>query len=419
MRFSADWRNDGENAAPEERATVADLSLFLDGINVTQHLIEGASRDRVTVSLYGLAHGIAHDWWTIFGSRNEGMSLLKYRSGYLLPDVRIRFDGASFDIEARQQFYRDPDVRFWGGAAETLSREAGEAALDDLVTTILDRLDDAGERQSGAWLRWQRVQASRASAEAGFCEAAGGLGLDPYTITDEAAEFIEGAERLFERETLVEFVSGAAGVRHADLLLWAERMQRQRDDTYRVPGLRPAVDEIGRADPARSGEAAWAVGYRRAGAMRRVLGLGQAHRFDAFQDLARRLDASSHFAPAPGVDGIRALRGEGEDGMRIYLRDHGRSAGAPAGHLFTLARAVGDAACFPETSLAPINDLHNAFRQAAGRAFAAEFLAPIAEIRSMLDDRHDLVTIADEFSVSMAVVTRQIENETRIARAVA
>ncbi len=75
-------------------------------------------------------------------------------------------------------------------------------------------------------------------------------------------------------------------------------------------------------------------------------------------------------------------------------------------HLFAMARAVGDAA--------PVKDLHNTVRQAAGRAFAAEFLAPIDEIRSMRDDKHDLVTIANEFSVSTAVIERQLETEHRI-----
>ena len=45
-----------------------------------------------------------------------------------------------------------------------------------------------------------------------FCEAAGGLGLDPYGINDEAAAFIENAEGLFEGEPLVDFVTGAANV---------------------------------------------------------------------------------------------------------------------------------------------------------------------------------------------------------------
>ena len=70
--------------------------------------------------------------------------------------------------------------------------------------------------------------------------------------------------------------------------------------------------------------------------------------------------------------------------------------------------------CFPDTELSPINGLHQASRQAVGRAFAAEFLAPIDEIRSMLKDRKDVVTIADEFAVSSRVIERQVENASRI-----
>lgn len=54
------------------------------------------------------------------------------------------------------------------------------------------------------------------------------------------------------------------------------------------------------------------------------------------------------------------------------------------------------------TSLAPgtvrsvVNGLHEADRQAAGRAFAAEFLAPIDEVLSMKESGADIAAIADE-----------------------
>jgi hypothetical protein len=101
------------------------------------------------------------------------------------------------------------------------------------------------------------------------------------------------------------------------------------------------------------------------------------------------------------------------------LRNHGDSAEAQAQHLFAMARTLGDSACFPDYRLAPINGLHNAYRQAAGRAFAAEFLAPVDEIRSMLGDQHDLITIADTFAVSINVIELQIENAERIDAACA
>ena len=66
-----------------------------------------------------------------------------------------------------------------------------------------------------------------------------------------------------------------------------------------------------------------------------------------------------------------------------------------------------------------VNGLHNASRQACGRAFAAEFLAPVDEIDSMREDGLDTLAMAHEFGVSTEVVERQIENADRIREACA
>lgn len=66
-----------------------------------------------------------------------------------------------------------------------------------------------------------------------------------------------------------------------------------------------------------------------------------------------------------------------------------------------------------------MNDLPFASRQACGRAFAAEFLAPVDEVRSMREDGLDAISIADEFGVSTEVVARQLENAERIRQACA
>ncbi len=105
--------------------------------------------------------------------------------------------------------------------------------------------------------------------------------------------------------------------------------------------------------------------------------------------------------------------------LHIHLRNHGDTQEAAASHLFAFARAVGDAACFPEPQLAPITELRSAYRQAAGRAFAAEFLAPSDEIEAMRADKRDIVTIANEFAVSQQVIEHQIANRDRILDATA
>jgi hypothetical protein len=413
VKSSIEWREDAENAAPEERATVADWRVWLNEINVTQHIDDDVACDHVTVALYGLAHGLVHDWWTIFGSRDRDISLTRYRSGYLVPNLNFRFDGVAFEIVARQQVYKNPAVRFWAGPSEIMPREEGEAVLGDLIETVLSRLDAKGIRETDAHLRWRRVQASRGTSEALFCEAAGGLGLDPYEIDDETAAFVETAEGLFQGEALVDFVAGAANVSQSSLLDWVRRVLDDRGSQYRVPELENVVQDTVNAS-AQGRPEAWATGYRRARAMRSVLHINQAQKFASFRDIAKWLGAGANYNLAPRVDGIRALRSRRPDGPQIHLRNHGDSAEAQAQHLFAMARTLGDAACFPDQGLAPINDLHNAYRQAAGRAFAAEFLAPIDEIRSMLEDQHDLITIADAFAVSTNVIELQIENAERI-----
>jgi hypothetical protein len=419
MRHSIEWQDDVANAAPEERATVAALRLFLNDRNITQYMLDGTVGDHVTVALYGLVSGLVHDWWSIFGSRDREISLKDYRTGYLIPDVRIQFDGAVFEIAAHQSVYTDPDLRFWGGTAEVLARDKGEAWLAALVEEVLARLEGKGVRDTSATLRWRRVQASKRTGESAFCEAAGGLGLDPYQIADDAADFIEKAEAIFGRESLVEFASGSQEVDHSRLMDWVDRMVRMKGLGYRLAELRPIVDKIAKEVPWRTGERAWAAGYRRARAMRRELGLKQHHRFASFRDLALLFGAPKNYNLAPVVDGISALRREAFNAIHVHIRNHGDRQGTAATHLFVMATAIGDSACFPEPQTSPINRLRHAYRQAAGRAFAAEFLAPIDEIRSMQEDERDKYSIANEFGVSTMVIEHQVENEERIKQACA
>jgi hypothetical protein len=418
LKHSIEWLDDAENAVPEERATVGDLRLWLNGQNVTTHISGSDLDDHVTVALFGLVNGLAHDWWTIFGSRDREFSLRRYRTGYLLPDVRFYFDGAAFEVSAHECAYVDPDLRFLSGTQEVLSRADGEAWLGGLITDTLARLKDRGLPTNSAAIRWERVQSSRRSRERFFCEAAGSLGLDPYNIADKLAGFIESAELVFDDEPLIEFVSDAANVDQARLIGWVERMMRIKGHQYRLAELRPIVDQLARnAQPHASGQA-WAIGYRRARAMRRALHLKPSQAFASFIELAEKL-GSKNFTLAPKVDGINALRREGAHGINVHIRNHGERDFAPSMHLFALARAVGDAACFPSEEAAPINSLQNAYRQAAGRAFAAEFLAPIDEIQSMRADDKDQYTIASTFSVAPQVVYHQLENKKRIAQACA
>lgn len=426
MRYSIEWHDDAVNAAPEERASAADLKLFLQERNVTFHSYEHRNADHLTISLYGLAEGLAHDWWNLFGGRDREVSFIKYRNGYVVPDIRMAFDGAAFEISARSYEHRNPDLRFYDVGPEVMNRRDAEQTLGGFIEETLTRLEARGVGQTGAALRWARVQESRADAdEAAFCEAAGALGLDPYQISDQHADLIEKAASLFDGETLTEYLAGIKdlvrikGAAPQPLFDWIESAEARPADEARLGDLRAITGEAVAIPSSRDGERGWALGYRRARAFRRALGLSESDAFTSYGDLASKLGAGRRYAPAGRVDGLRALRSDHSDGVYIHLRDHGASAAAGGSLLFSFTRAVGDAVCFPTETRAPINELTKAHRQAAGRAFAAEFLAPIGEIRSMRDDGRDDVTIADRFGVSAWVIEHQWENKDRIEAACA
>lgn len=415
MRFSAEWQDDAVNAAAEERATVADLRLWLGQQNVCLHLRGLESIDHLTIPLYALVEGLAHDWWTLFGGRDSSLSLIGYRSGFAVPDIRLAYDGAAFTFSAEQRIYTNPDVRFWAGSSQVTTRHDAEAKLTAFVETVLERLRSKGVSETSAALRWARVKASRADTdETAFCEAAGALRLDPYQIDDAAAQAIERASGLFQGEALTELLAGVRSANCLGLLDWVNAVERRASDKSRVVGLQDAADAAVAKTPDRVGEESWARGYRRARALRGVLGFNQAQRFATFSDLAAALGASKQYALAPSANGIRLLRSHKGGDAHLHLRTHGRSAEAQASHLFTFARGAGDVVCFPGPQRAPVNELRSAYRQAAGRAFAAEFLAPVNEVLSMREDGRDTVSIAETFAVSTEVIERQIENARRI-----
>ena len=434
MRFQIDWQPDGANAAAEERATVADLRILVgldDACAYEQPRRRGKSRgtvDRhrsvrnfrhVTVSVYPLAEEIALNWWRLFGNRDTELRLLDGRGGYALPDVRLGFDGSGFTIRCLPAAYENPEVRFTHRGDERLTRAEAETALTDFLRQVVARLSAAELRDSGLQLRWKRVLASRQDAEeSAFCEAAGALGLDPYFIDDEDAEFIANAGALFSGDPLAELLSGLSSLgnrvsRHSTLA-WLRAAEARPESLSRLPGLGDLRDTMTDVRQLEQDEWPWCAGYRCARAVRRQLNIGVGERL-AVAALAKRLEGA-RFAGAGSVPGVRAIVETRGGATHVHLRTIA-SRHRQASELFAFCRAIGDAVANAPVERAAVNDLHNAARQATGRAFAAEFLAPVDEVLSMQHDGKRPSEMAENFGVSKAVVERQLQNRQRIQAA--
>ena len=425
MKFSIEWLDGGENTAAEERATLCDLKIDVGNDNACVFLDENAkeSFDSLCLPAVHLAEGIARDWWRIFGGRDRKQSLLPYRTGFVLPDLRFGCDGSNFTIEGHQARYLNPGLRFWQVAGEHCVRAHAEYALAAFVNQVVDKLASENIHDCEVALAWQRVCASREDpAEAAFCEAAGALDVDPYSIDDRDAHFIEQAGDLFSDEALIEFLAGGLRGRTNEFrypfatISWLRGLSSRRASESALPALSELRDQFGNEAARRDGEPAWSQGYRVASM------------------LAKELEIDGRSAPTPEalakcLGGTRFQRDSGdkiEPGIRavvapgasIHLRDRGRGKfpWAHQAETFALTRAIGSVLCLP-TERRVVNNLHDAEHQAVGRAFAAEFLAPIAKIGDMIADGIEEDEVAHEFQVSRDVVSHQLSNRERIVAA--
>ena len=121
----------------------------------------------------------------------------------------------------------------------------------------------------------------------------------------------------------------------------------------------------------------------------------------------------AHFRRKQGPREIFAVVAHENDGVHIHLREFGKAKWAKSMETFAFARAIGDAVCFPDTPLSTINNLHKAERQAVGRAFAAEFVAPAETVLGMREEGLDVDEIAGLLDVNPTVVDNHIENSRR------
>ena len=146
------------------------------------------------------------------------------------------------------------------------------------------------------------------------------------------------------------------------------------------------------------------------------MGVPRDAAFESSKAVARTL-GGRRFAPVQDLSGVQAVILRDDSDVRIHLRERGRRQWSAWAENFAFARAVGDAVCYPEAGRSVVNNLHDAERQASGRAFAAEFLAPVEKVLDMFHDGRDIDEISASFNVTSHVIAHQIENRDRIRQA--
>ena len=420
MQFLAEWIENGPNVSKQERSTLCDLQIFLGTGNACtwEDLETGETFHHLTLPGVHVAEGISSDWWSIFGARDRGQSILRHRTGFALPDLRFSYDGATFFASAKRITYQNPRLRFVQEPFEAMTRHEAEEGLSGFVQQVVEKLEESGISDTEVATCWSRVrQSMKDPEEVEFCEAAGALGANPYSIEDGDTSFIDEAGKLFSGEELIEFLAkfrlGRFNPVSRETALEAIRdVEARHPETSRLPEILNIAHEMRHVAQHREGERIWAASYRAARAFRDAVGIDDSITAQSPSTLAARL-GSNNFQQVDGLSGVDAVVSRSSNDLHVYL---GKLISQPTEN-FAFARAIGSAICFPNAQRSVVNDLLGAERQAAGRAFAAEFLAPVEMVMDMHSDGMEIGDISTAFNISPTVIVLQMENKDRIQRA--
>jgi hypothetical protein len=411
LKFSAEWLHRGDSSAPELSATTALLEISVASRNVSAFLDRDAKvgRDRIVMPVYPIAEGLArHWWWLTAGRAGTVLPLRRFREGFALPDLWFRPDGVDVHIDVYPINYDNPAVSFYEVAHEQTDVSSFERDAGHFIDNVLDRLGSSGVVEGWLATRWSDVRRSSENEdERLFCEAAGALGIDPYTCNDEQASVVEAAAKMFVGDSLNEFLAAQRHLRRvSDSLSWLSEQEEALIRRGRLPELPKwklwMQRRIDRSSPSKR---PWNIGRDAADILRTHLNLDDERVFGNVSAIST-LCGNGQFAVGNGAaNGLRASVKLDETPILVVPEFPLEQT-----RVFAIMRAIGDYLIFHDSGpLSPITEARS-HRQAVGRAFAAEFLAPGRVVEDRLRNGATIEQISIERHVSETLIENQLVN---------
>jgi hypothetical protein len=202
-------------------------------------------------------------------------------------------------------------------------------------------------------------------------------------------------------DTRLDLASASDPIQIRESLAWIRKEITAKAEVNSLPKL----IELKQEPKTTVGLKPYHVGTHRARDVRSWLKLAPDRFVGGIAGLATMFGGDKNFMPSPaGEELLRGHQGHGKDVPVVVVKD-----GGPKSTAFLLSRAIGDYSTFGSRD-ASIVDIYSD-RQAVGRAFAAEFMAPAEGVVRMIEEEEaSLDTVAAHYGVSREVVRRQYEN---------
>ncbi len=360
----------------------------------------GTARD---LDLNEVATHLLRHWWRAFYRLDDPFRLCALDSIDGTPGKT----GALFILAlgARIELFARPTSSLEEGETrlrtELSESSATELLLDRLVRPVAAYLEKGRRFNRPAHALLRRLEDVMAyEREANFAKTAGALGLSPHDVSDALANSIrELIAMMPDQSARLDFASSTIPETFEASIAWAKGELRDRKQTNRFAGLR------GFRPAAKAGNApAWRVGKTYAEQLRNRLKLADDQPIGGVEGLKQLFGGDGFRASAIQEDALRGIRGGAHENPVLVVQDHG-----PAKTAFLLARAIGDYLAYDDP-IGPITELKTE-RQALGRAFGAELLAPSDGVIHMIQEENKTqMAVAHHYGVDVSVVGYQYAN---------
>ena len=424
--FRFEWLDGEGMRGPELAATFARLEIWIDGLCTTRvhDRRTRTVRDAIFVPLYPIAEWAAEHYWRLLNEPanragspgfDAAHDLASADHGYALPRLEIYPEGGHARILVQPRRVEHFPVELIAEGERRVAHEDLQRALWDLMLAADERLAATG----AVTTRFHDLLARRKDEEADpemaeFCRLVAALGLAPDSVPDEVADAVEQAGKRLPIETLEDVCASIEPSTLRGGTAWVEttRQRLERIEPESPDAARRFAEELVAAARDAGRQRAgppWRWGYAIANRVGELVGATDPEG-SSLERLLAGLGIADRVAEVERIDGIAALTLAGKSGTpRLAVTPR-----TEPGRRFAIARGLFDfivtGAPVPRLATRALDE-----RQRAGRAFAAQLLAPAEAIAPKLPaDRllqaEDLEELAAAFRVSTEVIRHQVEN---------
>jgi hypothetical protein len=366
------------------------------------HLLVEASAQ---VNLNEACTNLLANWWRVLHRRANPFRLFALKKTvdqHVSTAMLLIESTGKVTLSAHAQ---ESDRTVWAGHRFSLSvDEFAKLALDELARPLVHHLraKKRFDRPVESLLR-RTEEILNNSADRTFWKCAGALGLSYQTIDDSGADEVAALIAAVSNEDArLDFASAVSPGQLHQSLKWVSDEVTEKAKANCLPRLIELRQiTLGGSSTGKP----YLIGTERARNVRDKIGLAPDRAVGGISGLAQIFGGKDTFiVSAAGDEPIRGFLGHGDDVPVVVVRQEG-----PRNTTFLASRAIGDYLVYGSRE-APIMDIYSD-RQAVGRAFAAEFMAPASGVIHMIDEEGEPVSsVAAHYGVPREVILHQYEN---------